>query len=275
MRAGAVVPCLLIALCAPACGGPGETSAEVQARLAAAQRPRVVAVDPPLGARDVDPRRTSLSVTFDRPMDPVGWAWVTEDPATAPELGEAVTWSVDGRTCTVDTVLAPNRHYVLWINSERFDYFKDVSDVSAAPFRWDFSTRFEPDTESPAGIVDEGAAGGRSARLLTLPGESPRVVAFEPGQGATQVPPGLVELRVTFDRPMREGWSWVTEAGKPFPELVGRAFFDPGMQVNVLPVRLEPETTYVIGLNSGPYQDFADAQGRVLEPVRWSFSTGR
>jgi hypothetical protein len=269
---------LLLSLIAPflsyACGGSAEPSAEVQARLAAATaRARVVAVDPAQGAQGLAPGPITLSVTFDRPMDTNGWAWVVEDETTSPEIGEAVRWSADGRTCSVEAFLGPDRQFVVWINSERFDYFKDPAGTPAEPFRWSFGTTGSGrGTVAPPVAADTPA--GRAARLLPLPAEAPRVLALEPADGARDVPVGTTELRVTFDRPMAEGWSWVTEAGSPFPESAGRAYFTPDMRVNVLPVRLAPGTSYVIWLNSGQFQDFADPQGRVLEPRRWSFTTG-
>lgn len=111
--------------------------------------PRVVSTDPPSGATGVDPSRTTLSVTFDRPMDPEGWAWVVEDPATAPEIGEA-RFDPSLRTNTVPVELEPGRDYVVWINSERFPYFKGADGTPALPFRWTFTT---------ASASEDGAVG--------------------------------------------------------------------------------------------------------------------
>jgi len=99
----------------------------------------VVALDPPDGAHGVDPSRTTLSVTFDRTMDPQGWAWVVEDAATAPDIGEA-HFDPSGRTNTVEVTLEPNRDYVVWINSQTYSYFKSVDGTSAEPYRWTFHT---------------------------------------------------------------------------------------------------------------------------------------
>jgi len=41
----------------------------------------------------------------------------------------------------------------------------------------------------------------------------------------------------------------------------------------MLPVRLRPETTYVVWLNSSEHRDFADRAGETLPPLRWSFTT--
>ncbi len=74
--------------------------------------PHVIAFDPPLGATNVDPARTTLSVTFDRVMDREGWAWVIEDKATAPDIGES-TWDAEVRTNSAPVRLEPGKTYVV------------------------------------------------------------------------------------------------------------------------------------------------------------------
>jgi RNA polymerase sigma-70 factor (ECF subfamily) len=110
--------------------------------------PRVVAFDPPLGATNVDPARTTLAVTFDRAMDREGWAWVIENKATAPDIGES-TWDAEARTNSVPVRLAPGRTYVVWINSPQYTYFKDPQGRTATPVRWSFTTRGSPAVPSP------------------------------------------------------------------------------------------------------------------------------
>ncbi|MCZ7651839.1 MAG: Ig-like domain-containing protein [Thermoanaerobaculia bacterium] len=230
---------------------------------APAGAPRVVALDPPSGATDVDPARDSIAATFDRVMDPGGWAWVVEGPETAPETGEA-RWEDGGRTSRVQVRLEAGRSYVVWINSPQFSYFRDPSGVAATPLRWTFSTRGAPATAGPAPIA-----------LLrgSQPSGPPRVVRLAPADGAVDVDPATAELRATFDRPMAEGWSWVTEGPETFPETTGRAFLTSDGTQAVLPVRLEPGRTYVIWLNSEEFRNFHDRDGRELAPVRWTFAT--
>lgn len=102
--------------------------------------PHVVAFDPPLGATNVDPARTVLAVTFDRPMDRDGWAWVIEDKSTAPDIGES-TWDATVRTNSAPVKLEPGKTYVVWINSPQYSYFKDPQGRTATPVRWSFTTR--------------------------------------------------------------------------------------------------------------------------------------
>ncbi len=125
-----------------ACGGGSSTpplSVSTTPSDASAP-PHVVAFDPPLGATDVDPARTTLAVTFDRAMDREGWAWVIEDKATAPDIGES-SWDALVRTNSAPVHLEPGRTYVVWINSPQYSYFKDPSGRAATPVRWTFTTR--------------------------------------------------------------------------------------------------------------------------------------
>jgi len=138
-----------------------------------------VVFDPPQGATGVDPSRTTLSVTFDREMDPQGWAWVIEGAMTAPELGESA-WDPSMRTNTVQAKLEPGRDYVVWVNSPQYLYFKDRLGVPATPTRWTFST-------------SGGAASGESTSevglLRSTPQGPPRVVQLEPPNGARRERP--------------------------------------------------------------------------------------
>lgn len=250
--------------------------------------PQVVALDPPQGAIDVDPARGFLAVTFDRPMDPQGWSWVVEGPETAPDLGEA-SFDPDGRTNRVVARMEPGRTYVVWINSSRFQHFQDLAGVPATPLRWTFTTRGDgvppsagersPATTAPlppaaapappfAPISSRGAPIG-----VGVPSAAPQVIALSPPNGARNVDPAAVsELRVTFDREMANGWSWVRE-GDNFPETTGPAGFAADRRTAVLPVRLEPGRQYVVWLNHEPYMMFTDPSGRPADPVRWEFWT--
>lgn len=220
--------------------------------------PRAVSFDPPRGATGVDPGRTTIAVTFDRQMDPEGWAWVIESETTAPEIGDS-SWDPARRTRTVAVRLQPGRRYVVWVNSEQYPYFKDTRGVPATPVRWEFTTG---GSSHPVISPRAGTASG-----------PPRVTRLSPENGAADVDPSLAELRVEFDRPMAEGWSWVREEGGDFPALVGRAGQSADRREAFLPVALEPGRSYVVWLNSDAHRDFQDPAGTPLPPLRWTFST--
>lgn len=260
-----VIGALVVFASLAACGGPDTPDLRVEAASTTAAptqvaAPRVVALDPSDGATEIDPTRGTLSATFDREMDRDGWAWVVESDDTAPELGES-SWDTLGRTNTVVARLEPGRTYVLWINSAQFDYFKDLAGTPATPRRWVFSTSGRP-SEKP------GAATEAPPRS-----DAPRVVAFDPPDGASDVDPALDRLAVTFDREMGEGWSWVLETRELFPQTTGAASMSPDRRHAYLPVRLEPGRSYIVWLNSSAFEDFRDTEGRPLPPRRWTFTT--
>ena len=141
----------LMALMAVGCGGESSTpKLSVTTSPAPAsgpgaivdlnRPPHVIAFDPPLGATNVDPARSVLAVTFDRAMDREGWAWVIEDKATAPDIGES-SWDAEARTNSAPVRLEPGKTYVVWINSPQYSYFKDLQGTPATPVRWSFTTR--------------------------------------------------------------------------------------------------------------------------------------
>ncbi len=232
--------------------------------------PRVAALDPPQGARDVDPARDFLAVTFDREMDPEGWSWVIENPETAPELGDA-RFDAARRTNTVAVRLEPGRTYVVWVNSAQYDYFRDRDRVSAAPLRWTFTTRGDAPAKAAA-KPPAPAAPPERVPLLAAHGSPPRVVTLSPANGADGVDPATRVLRARFDRPMEASWSWVSE-GQSFPPAIGEAYFEPDGMTAALPVKLEPDRTYVVWLNSSEYRLFRDLGGTAAAPLRWTFRT--
>jgi hypothetical protein len=103
----------------------------------------VVSSDPPPGALNVDPRKTSISVTFDRPIAPGGHAWVIlRGSATFPPLkgDEPARLSADRLTATVGVTLAPNTVYALEINDKDYIGYADTTDRPVLPYAWYFKT---------------------------------------------------------------------------------------------------------------------------------------
>lgn len=107
--------------------------------------------------------------------------------------------------------------------------------------------------------------------------EAPRVVSTVPADGARGVDPDLFALVARFSESMQPSeWSWVAESGHPVPEIAGVPFYVDDV-TNVLPVRLRPETTYVIWVNSpsdAEYRKFQSEAGVSARAHRVSFETG-
>ncbi len=82
----------------------------------------------------------------------------------------------------------------------------------------------------------------------------------------------LTELEVSFDRDMsKDSFSW-TGGGPSFPRTSGSPrWTDP--RTCVLPVVLEPDRVYSLGINGGRFTGFRDLQGRPAEPYPLIFRT--
>lgn len=118
-----------------------------------------------------------------------------------------------------------------------------------------------------------------AARLPGQPSGSdakpPKIMSMAPADGATEVDPGLTEIKVTFDRPMQDG-SWSMVGGGPnFPEVTGRCGYDSSKTTWTVPVKLKPNWQYTYRLNSGKFQSFQSREGVPLEPVKVAFETGK
>lgn len=101
----------------------------------------------------------------------------------------------------------------------------------------------------------------------------PSVVSMNPPNGATGVSPYTTQLVVVFSETMRGGFSW-TGGGPEFPETTGKPFWAVDRRTCVLPVRLKPNWSYRVGLNSPSHKNFRSASGTPLQQVVWRFSTG-
>lgn len=102
--------------------------------------PRVVSTYPENMSQDVDPSITEISVTFNEEMKDGNWSWVYEDENKFPQMiGQA--YYTDNYTKNILPVkLEPNKEYVIWINSSKFQNFKDKSGNPSFPFRFTFKT---------------------------------------------------------------------------------------------------------------------------------------
>jgi hypothetical protein len=68
-------------------------------------------------------------------------------------------------------------------------------------------------------------------------------------------------------------WSWSTLSQESFPEMNGKPKFLADKRTNVLPVKLEPDKTYAIWLNSAKFDNFKDAGGQSAVPYLLVFKT--
>ncbi len=257
-------------------GAPAETAAIYFATRGASRSvasrvraPRIEKISPENGADDVDPRLSLISVTFDVPMDTGSFSWTGGGP-TFPKTpaGQKPRWSRNGKTCTLPVELAPGTRYELGLNSFSHKNFATRWGVPLEPVRIEFTT---------AGDAADGdaTAGEPATDEPAEPGASPQIVTMTPENSDEDVDPGLTEIQVTFDRPMAEGFSW-TGGGPEFPPVPAgqKPRWSDDRKTCTLPVALEPNRKYRLGLNSRRFQNFASADGTPLEPVVCEFQTG-
>jgi beta-lactamase regulating signal transducer with metallopeptidase domain len=219
--------------------------------------PKILSTTPKVGATDVDPALKEITVSFDRDMGG-GYSWTGGGPDYPPTPEEAKVQWRDKRTCVLPVRLEAGHYYRVGINSTSYQNFRSAAGSPALPSALFFTT--------------QGASEDLKART-----RAPEVVRFDPGNRTRNVSPTITELRVTFSVPMGGGCSWcsASEDGADYPK--GRE----GKQMSwtedkktcVLPVELNPGTTYRISLNAPEFKNFQSEAGVPLEPVAYSFQT--
>ena len=102
----------------------------------------------------------------------------------------------------------------------------------------------------------------------------PVVVKAVPEAGSKEVAAGVVEIRVTFSKPMTDqSWSWSTAWKDSTPEIIGKPKYEADKKTCVLKAKLEPGKTYGYWLNSQNFHGFKDAQGHSAVPYLLVFKT--
>lgn len=106
--------------------------------------------------------------------------------------------------------------------------------------------------------------------------DAPTVIETMPRDGDLDVDASLAAITATFSEAMDlGGWSWVTEIGRSAPSITGLPFYL-DETTTVLPVRLEPGTTYGIWINSpddAELRHFTNPGGVSARAHRIRFST--
>jgi hypothetical protein len=181
------------------------------------------------------------------------WSWSTAWENSTPDFIGKPAYDVDGKTCVVKVKLEAGKTYAFWLNSQKFQNFKDKQGRPAVPYLLVFKT-----SGQTADAADE---------------QPPKIVSMTPANGASDVDPSVTEITVTFDRPMQDGsWS-MTGGGAHFPETSGELHYDSNRTMWTAPVKLKPGWRYEFGLNSSRHQNFKSANGVSLEPVYVTFQT--
>lgn len=128
--------------------------------------PSVIKTVPQAGNAAVDPSLKEVSVTFSKDMmTKEMWSWCTQSPETFPEIDKTkIRYLKDKRTCVLPVKLQPGKTYVIWINSQKFNYFKDTEKNSAVPYLLVFQTASKAPS-SLSRIAEEAAISAAEAWL--------------------------------------------------------------------------------------------------------------
>ena len=96
--------------------------------------PVVIKTVPQAGDTGVNPSLKEIRVTFSKDMitDQM-WSWVRTSKETFPKIAGAVRYLKDNRTCVLPLKLLPGKTCVIWINSGKYNSFRDLGKRSAVP----------------------------------------------------------------------------------------------------------------------------------------------
>lgn len=103
--------------------------------------------------------------------------------------------------------------------------------------------------------------------------DEPVVIKTVPPAFADDVSPTLKRISATFNQTMTDGnWSFVIWDA-PFPETTGSPSYDTTKRVCSMPVKLEPGTAYMVGINIGQFNSFQSQDGVTARPYALVFAT--
>ena len=103
--------------------------------------PVVVKTVPESGTMNVDPSTTAIKVTFSKDMQTKDmWSWVQVSKESFPKVNGDIKFMKNKRTCILPVVLEPNKTYAIWVNSGKYNAFRDISNNSSVPYLIVFKT---------------------------------------------------------------------------------------------------------------------------------------
>jgi len=133
-----------------------------------------------------------------------------------------------------------------------------------------FFTKYSRNIETEVATFKEE----KRRQMEDLKAKSPKIVSLVPANEASGVDPRLKSIVVTFDRPMKLGYIAVIRLdANRFPKVKDQVSFDAKQMVLTIPVELEPNREYVLGLNAEETLVMQDEQGNPLAPVVIRFKT--
>ena len=125
------------------CSMMGQQKVEGDKITVETMRPSVIKTVPQGGDTEVDPSLKEIRATFSKEMSTENqWSWLHHTLDTYPRIDKTgIRFLKDKRTCVLPVELEPGKTYVIWINSQRYNYFKDKNNRPAVPYLLVFQTR--------------------------------------------------------------------------------------------------------------------------------------
>ena len=104
--------------------------------------PVVVKTVPQAGDTQVDAAKvSSVQVTFSKQMMDGSWAWAHISGDSFPATTGQPSYDKKRRTCTLPVKLEPGKAYAIWLNTEKFQDFRDTDGRPAVPYLLVFETK--------------------------------------------------------------------------------------------------------------------------------------
>jgi hypothetical protein len=103
--------------------------------------PVVVRAFPEAGTNDLPAGEYIVKVTFSKPMADRSWSWSDAWQGSAPKILEQPHYEADGRTCVIKVKLEPGHTYGWWLNSQKFQGFRDAQNHPSVPYLLTFRIR--------------------------------------------------------------------------------------------------------------------------------------
>ncbi|MCP4148424.1 MAG: Ig-like domain-containing protein [bacterium] len=116
--------------------------------------------------------------------------------------------------------------------------------------------------------------------LMTITGygdvdkDAPFVIETFPKHGLTNVDPSVTAISVTFSKPMYTGdYAYGNDYRAKFPTNTGKPYYSKDAKKHSFPVKLEPNTKYILWINSHKLIGFKDKTGNPAIPFILVFKT--
>jgi Bacterial Ig-like domain len=126
---------IIIVAAAALCGRAQTAAPDVDAIA-----PVVVKTVPEAGSKEVPAGDLEIKVTFSKEMTDQSWSWCAAwQNSEAKSVGQP-HYEADHKTCVLKVKLEPGKTYGWWINSQKYQAFRDTQNRPAVPYLLTFKT---------------------------------------------------------------------------------------------------------------------------------------